>query len=580
MTTDIDAPGLDPEVVEHLQKIGTPIKMMETVTHGMHRSAPHLEYLQARTLAKLRAGSPMKPGAGERDQQFLACFIPVRHGKSYFTGRYLLCWLMGMYPGIQILFVTYSDDRARRWGVAARDLMAEWAPTLFGCGISKSNQSAEDWSLTNGSRARFLGMHGAITGEGAHIIIIDDTLKDPEQADSPTEKRKQVDWYFETCRNRLEPGGLMLCCVARWREDDLPGTICKPGITDDTGRVDDWEVIALPAIAEAPKPEPPPPPEEEMPEPPEGWAEGVEAWVEKWKGDWIDGWCDQFRADWRDVLGRREGEALWPERWPLKALEQQRDTLFSMGKQTTWDALHQQNPTPKEGGTFKVENWRKIGRLPESVVLGVRAWDLSASRRKGDFTVGVQMYLGPNNEVYVAHVVRDRLDPAGVQNLVIATADQDGDEVIIGMEEEKGASGKANSATYAAALIGYVFHAEPVSGDKELRASGYAAHQGNGLVYLVVDGTWDADEFIEEHRKFPNGRHDDQVDAASLAFRLLTIRGLGPAAANYQLPSTMPSRLEREALGMASPLARQAPEFDESDDEELAILALLERVRS
>jgi phage terminase large subunit-like protein len=88
--------------------------------------------------------------------------------------------------------------------------------------------------------------------------------------------------------------------------------------------------------------------------------------------------------------------------------------------------------------------------------------------------------------VYVLNVVRDRLDPAGVQNLVMLTADQDGFDTIIAMEEEKGASGKSNSTIFAKKLMGYRFTPEPVSGKKDVRAAGYAAHQGNGLVYLVA----------------------------------------------------------------------------------------------
>jgi hypothetical protein len=53
--------------------------------------------------------------------------VPVRHGKSFFLARYLAPWLMGVFPGIKVLFVTYSDDRARRWGKAAMDLAREWA---------------------------------------------------------------------------------------------------------------------------------------------------------------------------------------------------------------------------------------------------------------------------------------------------------------------------------------------------------------------------------------------------------------------------------------------------------------------
>lgn len=579
-TTETDVPGLDPEVRDLLAIVGSPLTFMEHASRGKHRRARHLVYLADRILAKLAAGRPMEAEPG--DQQFLACYIPVRHGKSFFTGRYLAPWLMGVFPGIQILFVTYSDDRAERWGAAARDLMAEWAPTLFGCTVSRTDNSAAHWSLSNGSTMRCVGMGGSIVGEGAQVVIIDDTLKKPEEADSPTVKRKQVEWYYETLRNRLEPGGLIICCVARWREDDLPGSVCIPAAEDEAGLVDEWEIIRLPALAEMPKIEPPDPPPD-VPEPEAGWAEDVEKWVEKWKADWVDDWIEQFREDWRDELGRQEGEALWPERWPRKLLEKMRSALLKRGQDVAWDALYQQNPTPKEGGSFKVEMWRSIGKAPD-LQLTVRTWDLSASLRKGDWTVGVKMGLGFNNEVYILNVVRARLDPAGVQNLVVTTAEQDGYDVIIGMEEETGASGKANTATFAMKLLGYQFHSESVSGKKDVRAAGYAAHQGNGLVYLVKDGTWDDAGFIEEHRVFGAGRHDDQVDAAALGFRMLALGGFGPGSASVQMPEDDLTAIARMALGRMDPLAQMrgrrqgASEEVEGDDVDDKLMALMDRV--
>lgn len=518
---------LSDEALELARIIGSPITYMEHVSKGKHSRARHLVYVADRVMEKLRQGKPMAEKLEEvGEQQFLACFIPVRHAKSTFLGLYLSTWLMGVFPGIKILFVTYSDDRALKWGGDARDVMKVWGPTLFGTSVRKDRESGNYWACTNGSEMRAVGIGGAIVGEGFHVVIIDDTLKNPEEADSPTTKRKQVEWYYETLRNRLEPGGMMLFAMARWREDDLPGQVCIEASDDDVGTVDEWEVIRFPALAEAPLPEVEVNPYAIEP-PPEGWAEGVEAWVAKWRQDFIDDATEKAKADWRDELGREDGEPLWPQKWPRKLLERIKTSLLKRGQSGAWDALYQQNPTPKEGGSFKVDRWRRIGMAPP-LRLEVRAWDLSASLRKGDYTCGVKMGLGFNNEVYILHVVRERLDPAGVQNLVVTTAEQDGPACFIRMEEEKGASGKSNSATFAQKLMGFMFSAEPVSGTKEVRAAGYAAHQGNSLCILVDDGTWDTAAFVEEHRAFPGGRHDDQVDAAALGFRFLSLGGMGP----------------------------------------------------
>lgn len=509
--------GLDPEVRDHLAKIATPITWMEHVSRGRHLRGRHTVYCADRVLTKLREGNPMGPPGTHGDDQFLAAFLPVRHGKTTFFGMYLVTWLMGVFPGIKILFVTYSDDRARKWGSDARDLMKEWGPSMFGVTVRSDRESGQFWATSSGSEMRSVGMGGQITGEGFHVVVVDDTIKDPIEADSPTTKRQQVEWYYETLLNRMEPGGLMLFTVARWREDDLPGQVCWAASEDDDD-VDDWEIIRFPALAEAPEPDD---------DSPEDWPE-----------------------QWRDEIGRKDGEALWPEYWSAKRLRRKKANLLTRGQQSTWDALYQQNPTPKEGGSFKVDKWRYAGILPDLRVT-CRAWDLSASLRKGDWTVGVKMGLGPDNEVYILNVVRDRLDPAGVQNLVVLTAHQDGYECLIAMEEEKGASGKSNSATFQQKLLGYQFHPEPVVGKKEARANSYAAHQGNGYVYIVKDGMWDTDAFVEEHRTFPNGRHDDQVDAASLAFRTLALGGFGPVVVEMVFPDDDMTPLMRRAMERA-----------------------------
>jgi predicted phage terminase large subunit-like protein len=468
--------GIDPEVKERLRIIGSPVTFAEHASRGDWTRSPHLTYCADRFMAKLIEGRR------EKRWEFLDVEVAVRSGKTFLFGKWAPAWAMMTFPGLRAVLCMYSDDRAEQWSADVRDICAEWGPTLFGVSVRRDRTAAKGWQLSNGSTMRAVGINGAITGEGFDLFIIDDPIKNIEEADSPTTKRKMVDWYYGVPRTRLEPGGLMVLTMARWREDDLAGMVCKPSTN---GRGDAWETVRLPAIAEAPLGE---------------------------------------EAAWTDIIGRRHGEALWPERWPVEALEQIRDTVDPQ----TWESLYQQNPTAREGGTFKIGNWREIGMAPKNMRAVVRAWDLSASLRKGDWTAGVKMGLGDNNEIYVLDVQRVRLDPAGVQNLVVITATQDGTEVVIGMEEEKGASGKANSATFAQQLLGYQFRPEPVSGSKEVRAAGYAAHQGNGLIYLVCDGSWDVEAFKEEHRTFPAGRHDDQVDAAALGFRMLALGGFGP----------------------------------------------------
>lgn len=260
--------------------------------------------------------------------------------------------------------------------------------------------------------------------------------------------------------------------------DDLTGMIQRTQAEQEGG--DPWEEIRLPAIAEAPKPP--------------------------------DGAPDDWLENWRDVMGRRPGEALWPEVWPEKKLLQIKASILG----SDWDSLYQQNPTPAEGGMFKVDSWRTAPAAPPGLRL-CRAWDLAATDGAGDWTVGALVGMDADNRVYVLDIQRFQLEAAAVKREVLRVAKADGKLVPIRIEQERAGAGKAQVSDFKRLLIGYDVRGRKPEGTKEQRAAPYAAQQQDGNVILVNSGTW-GPKFIEEHRVFPKGRHDDQVDAVSSAF--------------------------------------------------------------
>ena len=181
------------------------------------------------------------------------------------------------------------------------------------------------------------GVGGPITGKGADILIIDDPVKNAEEANSQTYRDKTWEWYQSTAYTRLEPKGAIILIMTRWHEDDLAGRLLKH-MQNGTG--EKWEVINLPAIAEE-----------------------------------------------NDLLGRKPGEPLWPERYDLKELNRIKDTTGSYW----WSALYQQRPQPPEGGLLK-RSWIKYYQpheLPHLEELDIyQAWDLAISTKEtADYTV-------------------------------------------------------------------------------------------------------------------------------------------------------------------------------------------------
>src|SRR5215472_9447786 len=151
------------------------------------------------------------------------------------------------------------------------------------------------FSLTAGGSYYAVGRGGPITGRGAHLLLVDDPLKDAEEARSETIRRGLHEWYASVAYTRLQAGAAIVLIQTRWHEDDLAGWLLREHSQEG------WEVVSLPAVAE------------------------------------------------RDEDFRREGEALWPEEFPLRVLEQIRQAIGS----AAWTSLYQQRPAAAEGAIFK-----------------------------------------------------------------------------------------------------------------------------------------------------------------------------------------------------------------------------------
>jgi predicted phage terminase large subunit-like protein len=154
----------------------------------------------------------------------------------------------------------------------------------------------------------------------------------------------------------------------------------------------------------------------------------------------------------------------------------------------------------------------------------IRSWDLAATEaRPGtdpDWTVGVLMGRSPDGCFHILDVRRVRTTPQGVENLVLQTAEQDGRNVRVLMEQEPGSSGKSLVQHYAKVLAGWPFSADRQTGDKQTRANPFSSQVEAGRVFLVR-APWNT-AFLDELEAFPHyGSHDDQVDAASAAFNRL-----------------------------------------------------------
>lgn len=339
---------------------------------------------------------------------------------------------------------------------------------MFGVKVAKDSSAAQRWDIEGRDGGmQTAGVGGPFTGKGAHLLIIDDPVKGYEEAASETWRNKTWEWWLQNAYTRLEPGGAAIVIATRWHEDDLIGRI----IADMEGGGEEWRNVCFPAIAE----------------------EG-------------------------DELGRVKGEPLWSGRYDAAALERIKTTLGSH----RFSALYQQRPTPAEGGLFK-RDWLKIVEAaPAGMKTFVRAWDKAASENEGDYTAGVLM--GENEgKFYVLDMVRGQWSAGkrddNIDNMASVDDSTYGPNVQIWFEQEPGSGGKQSAEISISRLRGYRAHAEPSTGAKEIRAEPLAVQCEAGNVF-ILKADWNK-VLIDELLVFPNGAHDDVVDAAGLAFRKL-----------------------------------------------------------
>lgn len=388
-------------------------------------------------------------------KQKLMFFLPPRMGKSeMLTVRYPV-YRLCLDPKLRVIIGAYSQTLADNFSRKARRLARERIA------ISDERTAVQEWQTVAGGGMRAVGVGGGITGHGAELILIDDPVKSRKEANSKVYRDMTWDWYRDDLYTRAEPGAAIVLTMTRWHEDDLAGRILR---SDDA---ENWEVVSLPAIAEA-----------------------------------------------NDPLGREAGEALNPERYPVEKLHEIKQVLGDR----SFNALYQQRPQEQEGEMFKRSKFGFVDAVPEGSRF-VRWWDKAATANDGDFTAGVLMAKTPDGHYIVADVTRGQWSTYSRDQIIRTTAESDrtkyGDVAIWG-EQEPGSAGKDVAAEFVRLLDGYSVHTEPSTGDKQLRAEPFSSQVEGGNVSLLR-AAWNED-FIDELATFPTGTHDDQVDAAASAY--------------------------------------------------------------
>lgn len=401
----------------------------------------------------------------EQKSPRLMLFMPPRHGKSTIASVGFPAWHLGRNPEHEFISCSYSGSLAMNFSRKVRQILREPAyKPLFKTRLDADSQSAEAWMTTSGGGFVAAGVGGGITGKGAHVLVIDDPVKNREDAESQNNRDATWDWYTSTAYTRLAPGGGVLVILTRWHDDDLAGRLLKAAAQGG----DEWEVVRYPAVAE------------------------------------------------EDEEFRKAGEALHPARYDLTAL---RRIEKAVGPRD-WSALFQQNPVADDGQYF-TRSMVKYYSLDEVNLKEMKfycAWDLAIGKNdRNDYSVGAVVGINEQDDMYICDVVRGRWDGFELVERILDLYEQ-WKPSIVGIERghiEMAIGPFLEKRVRERGLYEAYFKDLKVGRrDKEARARAIQGRMQQGKVYFPREASFTS-PLIAEMLRFPNGMHDDQVDALS-----------------------------------------------------------------
>ncbi|WP_186166477.1 terminase large subunit domain-containing protein [Burkholderia gladioli] len=425
----------------------------------------------------------------------LMVLMPPGSAKSTYVDVVFVPWFMARRPRRGVILASYASDIAAKQGRRARQLIKSPSfERLMNLGLSAESAAADQWALSNGSEYMAGGLLSGLTGNRAHLGIVDDPIKGREQAESDTIRKKTWDAYVDDFCSRLIPGAPQIMMLTRWHQDDPAGRILPEGWDGQSGVFDGrdgrvWHVVCLPALAD--------------------------------------------RAD--DPLGRKLGETLWPEWFSLEHWKP-----FQRNRRT-WFSLYQQKPTPDEGTYFQKAWFRRYrpGSQPARLNYYLTSDHAPAGSADSDFQCVRVWGVDAQSNVYLIdgfrrQITMDKLVAEVVGNTkaaeMRAIEPQDRRTGLIAKykpfawfpEDDNNWKAIAGFVTAAMRLEKKFVRIEPISphgANKEVKAQAFQGMASSGAVFLP-EGP-EGDDVLDQYVKFPTAKNDDEVDAASLIGRAL-----------------------------------------------------------
>lgn len=428
----------------------------EDVTRSAYEPAP-FHYQVAKVLEQVVSGEIT---------QLIFC-MPPRHGKTELATKRLTAWFSGKSPHQDVIVASASDLLAQDMGADVRAIMhsPQFKQVFPTHKLRRGGNAKDNIQTDKGGRLIFAGRGGTINGRGAHLLLVDDLYKDSQEAQSETIRNQTWDWFTKVALYRRMGKRLTVVTMTRWHSDDIIGRLTDPENPHyNELEAKSWKIIRLPGLAED-----------------------------------------------EDPLGRKPGEALWPQRY---------DEAYHLGNQRRdplgFAALTQQRPTVADGVLFRRENiqYYKPGDLPEALTFYCASDHAVGTGQRNDPSCFIKVGVDRQGNIYVIDCFWQKVP---TDRAVEAMLDMAGGKMrpLLWWAERGHISKSIGPFLYKRMQESGIFinlvEVTPAN-DKEQRAQSIAARVASGKVYFPKDAFW-TERAINELLAFPNGNNDDFVDA-------------------------------------------------------------------
>ncbi len=459
----------------------------------------------------------------------LMLFTPPRHGKSMIASQYFPGWTLGHHPWIEIIAASYGSSLPNKFSRQVRSFLRDTKyKVLFPhATLDRANENVEGWSTTEGGGYIPAGVGGGITGKGAHLFIIDDPVKDAEEADSEQIRGTTWDWWGSTAYTRLAPNAGVLVIQTRWHDDDLSGRMItqmkeelretaemqemweaqgmspeeiQSNVDQAMREIDQWEIVEYPAISLD------------------------EEYLNQ------DGSVTTTPKNEASKFLRGKNEALHPERFDYTRLMKIKRAI----QPRHWSALYQQNPIPEEGMYFTKSMFRRAGTPDFRTLPIVVCWDLAVGlKQQNDYTVGIVGCLDYYDQLHIIDMIRGKWDTDTIAETIIDVHDKY-NKMTTGNVRTGIESGSIQMSIMPhlkrCMKLKRIFPSmipedqiRPIT-DKLARARPLQGRMLQGSCFFPhdVNAPW-MEPLMHELLRFPGGVHDDIIDAMAWMARVMAI---------------------------------------------------------